>query len=95
MEAKRQLNLKMDGKNEWRVNTTVAIKQNDTNTTYGMRYLLNHQLPTVETPGKEHLDISSVSYSVLLGHCQLRSILWTGSSMAILMLLIQLLLCVI
>lgn len=75
MEAKRLLNLKMDGKNEWRIDTSVAIKQNDTNTSYGLRYLLNHQLPTAETPGKEHFNISSVSYSVFLGLCQLQSIL--------------------
>lgn len=56
MEIKRQLNLKMDGKNEWRLDTSMAIKRNDSNTTYGLRYLLNHQLPTAETPGKEHFN---------------------------------------
>jgi len=71
MKAKRQPTLKMDEKNEWRIDTSVGTKQNDTNTTYGLRYLLNHQLPTAETPAKEHLDISPVSYSVLLSHCQL------------------------
>lgn len=50
MEAKRDLNLKMDGKSEWRIDTSKAIKQNDTNTAYGMRQLLNHQLPTFVTP---------------------------------------------
>lgn len=50
MEAKRDLNLKMDGKSEWRIDTSKAIKQNDTNTAYGMRQLLNHQLPTSVTP---------------------------------------------
>lgn len=75
MEAKIQLNLKVDRKNEWKIDTCVAIKTNDTNRSYGMRYLLNQQVPTFETLGKEHLDISCVSYSVLLGHCQLQSIL--------------------
>lgn len=73
MEAKIQLNLKVDRKNEWRIDTCVAIKPNDTNTSYGMRYLLNQQVPTVETLGKEHLDfhvfrtvfsLATVSYRV-------------------------------
>lgn len=67
MEAKRHLNLEMDGKSEWRIDTSKAITQNDTNTAYGMRQLLKHQLPTFVTP--------SVLRSVLLGHCQLLSIL--------------------
>lgn len=58
----------MDGKNEWRIDTSVTIKHSDSNTTYSMRYFLNYQLLTAETPGKEHLHISSVSCSVFLGH---------------------------